>query len=459
MVWFVEFLCYVGFKFKLTWSKVGTNRDPALRLISLKLLLTIPIPLETLPEVTQGIPAPIITTTKTTPGIPLPITAPSPNTTSLPPPNFMLKRLKHFMIKRLNRASKTINGQQTTQISTTTAQLMTPRTDPCVLPSNHISITVESDELNSNPQAATAIAAPPAHALPLPQFPPGKSETSTNKKDKQTEKENKTSHLISVRQKQRVSTTKNRRGKNEKYDSRSSPRQLNKRINNYLSNISSASDSEFDYHVKTGGFPNQSPDRGYYGKHHDNSKKRLNPQRSWGSEYDEGRCHNAQNLNSWSKPRDHNNHNYYSNSSTITNSVKFSSNPQAQRFSARTRRNENRGNLTNDEQIHRKRLPSSGDQNKVGDLVSMSRKVSTRFFLTMCQTDMNEQNVKKYIKDNFPNVLDVFARKLLMNHTDYSSFIFFTNTNEEVDIEEFQQHKWPGVIKCFFAPRDKNRRY
>ena len=92
------------------------------------------------------------------------------------------------MIKRLNRASKSINGQQTTQISTTTAQLMTPRTDPCVLPSNHISITVESDELNSNPQAATAIAAPPAHALPLPQFPPGKSETSINKKDKQIER-------------------------------------------------------------------------------------------------------------------------------------------------------------------------------------------------------------------------------------------------------------------------------
>ena len=77
----------------------------------------------------------------------------------------------------------------------------------------------------------------------------------------------------------------------------------------------------------------------------------------------------------------------------------------------------------------------------------------------MCDPNMQEINVKKYIKDKFPNVSYVFVWKLIMNHADYSSFIFFTNTSEEVNMEEFQQHKWPGVIKCFFAPRDRNGKY
>ena len=54
---------------------------------------------------------------------------------------------------------------------------------------------------------------------------------------------------------------------------------------------------------------------------------------------------------------------------------------------------------------------------------------------------MHEENVKKYVRDNFPNVSEIYARKLTMNHGDYSSFIFITNTSEEVNVDVFEQHK------------------
>ena len=89
----------------------------------------------------------------------------------------------------------------------------------------------------------------------------------------------------------------------------------------------------------------------------------------------------------------------------------------------------------------------------------MSKRVSTRFYLTKCDPDMEEESVKKYIYKYFPYVSDAYVRKLPMKHDYYSSFIFFTNTNEEVDLENFRQHRWPGVIKFFFAPRDRYRGY
>ena len=89
----------------------------------------------------------------------------------------------------------------------------------------------------------------------------------------------------------------------------------------------------------------------------------------------------------------------------------------------------------------------------------MSKKISTRFFLTRCDPEMQEENVKKYVRDNFHNASEVYVRKLTMNHGDYSSFIFIINTNVELNIDDFEQHKWPGVIRCFFAPRDKHWKF
>ena len=140
------------------------------------------------------------------------------------------------------------------------------------------------------------------------------------------------------------------------------------------------------------------------------------------------------------------NHNYnYSYNSHYSNVVSYQIKPQG------------RNNLNKPKELQRK--PISDERKEIGDLKSMPRKISTRFFLTMCDPDMEEENVKKYISDNFPGTGEIYARKLQMSHEDYSSFIFFTNTSKEVNVADFKQHKWPGVIKCFFAPRDRNWRY
>ena len=93
------------------------------------------------------------------------------------------------------------------------------------------------------------------------------------------------------------------------------------------------------------------------------------------------------------------------------------------------------------------------------DLRSMTRKVATRFLLSKCHPDMTEGSVKRHVFKNFPIVSEVYVRKLTMRHDDYSSFVFIVNTDEELDVEIFTKHKWPGLIKCFFSPREQFRRY
>ena len=93
------------------------------------------------------------------------------------------------------------------------------------------------------------------------------------------------------------------------------------------------------------------------------------------------------------------------------------------------------------------------------DLRSMSRKVATRFLLSKCHPDMTDGSVKRHLFENFPIVSEVYVRKLAMKHDYYSSFIFIVNTDKEVDVEIFKKHKWPGLIRCLFSPREQYRRY
>ena len=222
--------------------------------------------------------------------------APPSITTSFHPPKFMLKRLEHFMVKRLIPAPKAMKASQTTSILATT-QLMTPTTDPSALPSNHISITVESNDSSFAPPVTVTIASPPAHTLLLPHFTTGKKETFTksvsqigknesemstldlaseSKKSnnsnttktqktpakKETDKEMiETDKEINVCQKQRFSTTKTKRNRNENYNSQFTTNKSSRITNNYLSDISSASESESDYHGAVKDFPNHAQNR------------------------------------------------------------------------------------------------------------------------------------------------------------------------------------------------------
>ena len=92
------------------------------------------------------------------------------------------------------------------------------------------------------------------------------------------------------------------------------------------------------------------------------------------------------------------------------------------------------------------------------DLVSMKRKIATRFLLTKAHPRMTIGSVEKHLRQHF-QVGEVYIRQNPINHTYYSSFIMIINSDEELNLEEFEQHKWPGEIRCYFAPRDRHTRY
>ena len=96
-------------------------------------------------------------------------------------------------------------------------------------------------------------------------------------------------------------------------------------------------------------------------------------------------------------------------------------------------------------------------QKNTEELESMKRKVATRFLLTKAKPSMSEEAVECYILENF-DVDEVYVRKNAMKHPNYSSFIFIVNSDEELDTDEFEEHEWPGLLKCFFAPNEQNRR-
>ena len=88
----------------------------------------------------------------------------------------------------------------------------------------------------------------------------------------------------------------------------------------------------------------------------------------------------------------------------------------------------------------------------------MKRKIATRFLLTKVKPHLSEKSVEAYILNNF-DINEVYVRKNPMKFPHYCSFIFITNSDDEIDIDYFEQHNWPGEIKCFFAPREQNNGY
>ena len=71
---------------------------------------------------------------------------------------------------------------------------------------------------------------------------------------------------------------------------------------------------------------------------------------------------------------------------------------------------------------------------------------------------MSEEAVECYILKKF-EVDEVYVRKNPMKYDNYSSFIFIVNSDEELDTCDFEDHEWPGLLKCFFAPNRKNREH
>ena len=67
-------------------------------------------------------------------------------------------------------------------------------------------------------------------------------------------------------------------------------------------------------------------------------------------------------------------------------------------------------------------------------------------------------SVEKYFRNNF-QVGQVYIRRNPDKHDNYSRFIIIINSDEELNIREFEWHKWPGKIRCYFAPKDRYARH
>ena len=100
-----------------------------------------------------------------------------------------------------------------------------------------------------------------------------------------------------------------------------------------------------------------------------------------------------------------------------------------------------------------RRLQKLEDQN-IEDLASIKKEITTRFLITRAKPSMTKESVERYILLNF-NIDAVYVRKC----KNLSNFIFIINSEEELDKDEFEHHEWPGEIRCFFAPNERNRGY
>ena len=99
-------------------------------------------------------------------------------------------------------------------------------------------------------------------------------------------------------------------------------------------------------------------------------------------------------------------------------------------------------------------------KSKTRDLASMKEIVATRFVLTKVMPEMAEEDVERYLLENFDEIKEVYIRKNDMRkHNYYSTFVFIVNSQEEIEIDEIVNHNWPGKVMCFFTPNDNRRRY
>ena len=104
-----------------------------------------------------------------------------------------------------------------------------------------------------------------------------------------------------------------------------------------------------------------------------------------------------------------------------------------------------------------KRMEKLRNRSVRKDLESAKRPVGTRFVLTNVRPDLTEEDVEEHLFKYFNWLHNVYVRRCQLKHDKFASFILIIYDDDEIDPAIFEEFKWPGRIKCFFAPN--NRRY
>ena len=82
--------------------------------------------------------------------------------------------------------------------------------------------------------------------------------------------------------------------------------------------------------------------------------------------------------------------------------------------------------------------------------------VKTRFVLTNVDPETENEDIEYHILSNFDDVDEVYIRKNDQKRdTNYVSFVIIINSEYELNIRAFEQHRWGGHMRCFFAPHPK----
>ena len=106
-----------------------------------------------------------------------------------------------------------------------------------------------------------------------------------------------------------------------------------------------------------------------------------------------------------------------------------------------------------------KRLQKLQERKHKRALDSAKKQISTRFVLTKVEPDQTKEDVEEYLLENFEEIEDVYVRKNQMSHDKYATFIFIVHSDNEIDIRMIENLDWPGMVKCFFSPNERPRRF
>ena len=102
-----------------------------------------------------------------------------------------------------------------------------------------------------------------------------------------------------------------------------------------------------------------------------------------------------------------------------------------------------------------KRMEKLNSRMEKKDLISAKRPVGTRFILTNVSLDITEEDVEDHLFKDFEWLSNVYIRRCRLKHDKFASFVFIVYEEEEVDPKIFENHRWPGRIRCFFSPNDR----
>ena len=99
-------------------------------------------------------------------------------------------------------------------------------------------------------------------------------------------------------------------------------------------------------------------------------------------------------------------------------------------------------------------------KSNINKLEGMKERKATRFVLTKVNPELTPEDVECYILENFDEINDVYVRKKPMkNHTNYATFVFIINSQEEIDCYGLETHDWPDGVRCFLSPNEPGPRY